>query len=285
MPDPTQLPHLLRLMDDPSPTVQHAVRRELEAYGDALDAILAELHEAITPAQRAQLDEYRHTQRRARLINVWPSWFTIENEYVQLETALELLSAYMTPNAPSDSLSQSLNRLAREFQAAHAQGDSYELAKFLFEAKGFKGCQSRYYSPERSNLLEAIRSRAGNPISLTCIFMLVAYRLNLSVRGCNFPGHFLAMASIGKEQVLIDCFNEGRVITPAAFRTSNGNVETIARIDELLHSPATTETIVRRVLNNLVNAYTLEGDESERDLIQELLDIQQARLASKNPIR
>ena len=109
MPDSNQLPFLLRLLDDPSPTVQHAVRRELEAYGNTLDSLLTELHETITPTQRAQLEDYRTSQRRARLVNAWPSWFQIDNEYVQLETALELLSAYMTPNAPIDSLSQSLN--------------------------------------------------------------------------------------------------------------------------------------------------------------------------------
>ena len=284
MPDLSQLPHLIRLLDDPSPTVQQAVRRELDAYGDLLDAALAEIHDSISAEQRAQLSEYRVAQRKSRLLNAWPSWFGIENEYVRLETALELLSGYMTPNSPQGSLAQSLNRLADEFRESPSNLDSYDLAKFLFEAKGFKGCQSRYYSPERSNLLEAMRSRSGNPISLTCIFMLVAYRLNISVRGCNFPGHFLAMTKVGNEPVLIDCFNRGRVITPSAFRASN-DPHAIARIDELIHEPANTDTIVRRVLNNLVNAYTLEGNESERELVQELLDLQQARLASKHPTR
>lgn len=281
MPDISQLPYLIQLLDDPSPTVQQAVRKELDAFGDTLESALAEMSESITADQRAQLSEFHNNLRRDRLISAWPSWFRIENEYVKLETALELLSTYMTPNSPTGSLTKALNNLAGEFTELHAQADSYDLAKFLFEDKGFKGCQSRYYSPERSNLLEAIRSRAGNPISLTCIFMLVAYRVNLSVRGCNFPGHFLAMATVGQEPVLIDCFNEGRVITPAAFRTAN-DPNAIARIDELLHEPADTETIIRRVLNNLVNAFTLEGDDTERDLIQELMDIQQQRLSPQN---
>lgn len=40
-PDPAQLPHLLRLLDDDSPAVQAAIWEELEAYGPGLEEELA----------------------------------------------------------------------------------------------------------------------------------------------------------------------------------------------------------------------------------------------------
>ena len=43
MPDARQLPHVLRLLDDPSPTVQEAVTAALLDWGDGLDAALSDL--------------------------------------------------------------------------------------------------------------------------------------------------------------------------------------------------------------------------------------------------
>lgn len=284
MPDSSQLPFLLQLLEDPSPMVQRAVHEELSEFGDDLGQQIESISDHVRPEHVAVLRAARLDKRRNQLLTVWPSWFPIENDYLQLETALELLSTYMRPNTNIGTLTNELNLLADEFRAIHTNADSYDLAKFLFETKGFKGSQSKYYSPERSNLLETIRTHSGNPISLTCIFMLVGYRVGITVHGCNFPGHFLAMAEVGHELVLIDCFNEGRIITPSTFKPDASTMP-VARLEELLQEPANAETIIRRILNNLVNSYTLEGDDSRCNLIQELLDLQREWMMSPDFVR
>ncbi len=58
MPDARQLPHVLRLLDDPSPTVQQAVTAALLDWGDSLDDALADLDAdpATCASVRALLD-------------------------------------------------------------------------------------------------------------------------------------------------------------------------------------------------------------------------------------
>ena len=51
MPDPTQLPYLLRLFDDDSPIVQSAVAEALYAFGNSLEKELAKLAEPPTAEQ------------------------------------------------------------------------------------------------------------------------------------------------------------------------------------------------------------------------------------------
>ena len=50
-----QLPHLLRLLDDPSPTVRDAVTRALVAYGPSLEEELGQLKIPATAKQIAQI--------------------------------------------------------------------------------------------------------------------------------------------------------------------------------------------------------------------------------------
>lgn len=281
MPDISQLPYLIRLLDDDSTLVQQAIRKELDAFGDDLDIALTSIESPPTPQQWDQLDLIRADQRRARLLEEWPSWFRIENGYVQLETAFSLICNCMSVHVQPGELSRQLNALADEFRTTQTTRDAYELAQFLFSTKGFKGCQSGYYTPDRSNLLEAIRLKSGNPITLTCVYMLVAYRLDIKVQGCNFPGHFLGIANLGNERILVDCFNGGRFIPPASFRESNDH-DAMDNLESLMENPAPAHVIIRRVLNNLLNAYTLEGNDAYTELIKELIAVQQERLEPKS---
>ncbi|HIA48217.1 MAG TPA: hypothetical protein EYN96_09695, partial [Candidatus Hydrogenedentes bacterium] len=204
MSDISKIPYLIRLLDDDSPMVQHAIRKELDAFGDELDDALASIDQPTTPEQWDQLELIRADQRRARLLEEWPSCFKIENSYVQLETAFSLISDYMSLHVRRGELTRKLNALADKFRAERNTFDSYDLARFLFKTEDFRGCQSGYYTPDKSNLLATIQLRSGNPISLTCIFMLIGYRLDLPIHGCNFPGHFLGIATVGNERVLVD---------------------------------------------------------------------------------
>ncbi len=44
-----------------------------------------------------------------------------------------------------------------------------------------------YGDPQNSNLVHVITRRAGLPISLACVYILVGQRMGLAIEGCNFP--------------------------------------------------------------------------------------------------
>ena len=57
MPDPEQIPHLLRLLDDESETVRKAVADALSAFGPSLEQELAQLAE---PPDEEQMQKIRN---------------------------------------------------------------------------------------------------------------------------------------------------------------------------------------------------------------------------------
>ncbi len=57
MPKHSDLPHLIRLLDDDSALVRSAVQRALRSFGSTLDDELSTLSPPITPAQRALVFE------------------------------------------------------------------------------------------------------------------------------------------------------------------------------------------------------------------------------------
>lgn len=267
-PDPVQLPHLIRLLEDESPMVQAAVWRELKAYGSELDEELTRQNLSIGARSRDRWRELEDENNRSALLMQWPSCFEIEGEKEQLETAFSLLSDYRNGYTKPDRLSKLLDALALEFRKTEEISDGFELARFLFQTKGLSGGRTDYYTPDKSDLARVIENRSGNPISLTCIYMLVGHRLGIEIQGCNFPGHFLGRTLAGNELRLVDCFDGGRFIRPGAFRDLGS--ASPEEIRELVHRPASVETILTRVLNNLINAYDAAEDPENSGLMREL---------------
>jgi len=134
-----------------------------------------------------------------------------------------------------------------------------------------RGDTRDYYNARNSNLLHVIESKRGIPISLSCVFILVGARLGLDIRGCNFPGHFLAHARSGGLDLLFDCFDAGRLLSP--FETN-----AIRKAEpKLLSTRMPSEVIVARVLRNLTVAYEHTGEFDKVKSIQSMLgELEQA---------
>ena len=80
----------------------------------------------------------------------------------------------------------------------------------MFDKLGFRGNEDDYYDPRNSFLNEVIDRRVGIPISLSVVYVEVARRLDLDVKGVAFPGHFLVRYDDGAgESLIIDPFHMG----------------------------------------------------------------------------
>lgn len=82
----------------------------------------------------------------------------------------------------------------------------------LFVQEGLRGNLDDYYDPRNSFLNEVLDSKQGIPISLSVIYMEVARRINFPIQGVGFPGHFIVKHVDGKDEILVDPFNQGRIL-------------------------------------------------------------------------
>lgn len=272
MPDISQLPHLIKLLEDDSPVVRDAVVQELRAFGPELRTQVTALQIELTDGQRRLLESLVTDEAQVWLRESWPSWFTAPSDKDKLERALSLISAFRNGPKTQAEVTALLDALCAEYREHYPDGDPEALADFLFRSKGLTGARDDYYDPANSDLSYVVREGRGIPISLACIFMLVGKRLGLSIEGCNFPGHFLAMTIENGEARLVDCFDGGRFLTDTdlfGLARLHGVPERV--VDHMLETPTPAEHIVMRVLNNLTVAYHHVGEPRREELMQELL--------------
>lgn len=264
----SKLHYLIDLIDDPSIEVRNEIIVQLNNYGLCLEEDLNNLHEYVDSEKMSLLMPILTSNRRKWLTDNWHSWFNLANQNEKIELALDLISRFHYGIHTLPSLTKMLDQLAGEFINKIPYGDELDLANYLFQEKGIRGCKENYYNPFNSNPIYTLKEKKGLPITLSLIYILLGHRLSFNIRGCNFPGHFLAKIMSEEEIILIDCFNGGRIIYESDI---NEALEyPVDAIINALHNDVSAEVIITRVLNNLINAYSFINDTQSVNLFTTL---------------
>ncbi len=266
----TQLPHLIRLLDDDSDIVREQILHQLLSFGPTLEQELRQQGITLSTAQRQIIAGLFEQGDRAWIDERWASWFDVRDDKLKLEMALGLIAQYLHGMRRTVRLDLALDALAAEYRALHVDDDPALLAKFLFTTKGIRGAEeSDYFNPMHTSLLHAIEERRGIPITLCSLFILVGHRLGLDVEGCNFPGHFLALTRSRGRRNVVDCYTGGLFLSERDFATLSPagavDFESIHRME------CDAATIVGRCLRNLINAYRHRNDDARVEFMGELL--------------
>lgn len=164
---------------------------------------------------------------------------------------------------PELDLRRYLLRLEELAEGARSEGREgsplkrfHRLRKFLFEEQGFRGNAEEYFDPRNSFLNDVLDRRLGIPITLSLVFMEVGRRLDLPLEGIGLPGHFIVGFQTRDEQLLLDPFHGGAILSPESCQTvvsrALGHPVTL---DASHFAPVTKVQLLGRMLHNLKAVY------------------------------
>jgi regulator of sirC expression with transglutaminase-like and TPR domain len=132
----------------------------------------------------------------------------------------------------------------------------------LFDKERFRGNREQYYDPDNSYLNRVLDRKTGIPISLCLIYIEVAGRLGLDVRGIGLPGHFIAALYHTGGKIYIDPFNQGQILSKddclEIVRTYSGET---AQPDLGWLQPIGRKALVARMLRNLKLIYARQEND------------------------
>ena len=132
----------------------------------------------------------------------------------------------------------------------------------LFVEMGYHGSTLDYSHPSNSYINEVMDDREGLPITLSVLFIELANRLDLPVSGLGLPGHFIAMyrdeSNSKSKEILVDPFG-GKIITRKEASQITG-----LRLSEKDFQPSSKKDIITRMLRNLIQSASNNGDHNTR---------------------
>jgi len=274
----SELAVLRRLLDDPSPVVQGAVLDRVRQAGDEgmrwLEGLAGE-SDLSGPA--------RDLLRRLRTPEAAGLAFLAiaRDRDANLEDGLLALERVVDPSLPDDALRADLDRLGQRARGLLTNPSDVRtrlrlVGRVLFGEAGFRGSEDGVGDPESTLVSQVLRSKRGNPLALSAIFLLVARRAGLELSPVDVPGRFMVGSFVDEEPIYVDCFAGGSFRTADELRLALREND-LPDTDALL-APADTRATLARACRILATQFAEKGDAART---QSFLDLASA-LAGKN---
>ena len=262
-----QISHLIYLIDDRDEFVREQVREQLIKVGEdaipflevtartenlKIKSIASEIIQAIIPKQLLRQFE--------QLAQSSPSG------HWSLEKGVILLQKFGYPNEETESLSKSLDLLAKEVSTLIEDNQSPEqiikiLTRYLFFVKGFEGNKIDFFEPDNTYFSRVLDRRKGIPITLSALCVFLGQRIGLPIVGVGLPGRYITKYESLTQPIYFDPFNEGRVLSQedcASLTEQMGY-----HFEEHYLIAATSRETLIRMMNNLRVIYN-KNSESEK---------------------
>jgi regulator of sirC expression with transglutaminase-like and TPR domain len=202
---------------------------------------------------------------------------TIDNEFSQLASLADdridlahgalLIAKAAYPDLNESIYLERLDRMASRVKldmTANTESEDIitELNYILFEQEKFRGNRENYYDPDNSFLNRVIDRKTGIPITLSLIYIEVAGRLGLDVRGIGLPGHFITALYHAAGKIYIDPFNRGEIRTvDECLEIVRANKGKTVTPDLQWLQPIGRKELLARMLRNLKLIYARQDND------------------------
>lgn len=256
----TEQSALLDLLDDPNPTVRHALKRRFEALG-------ALARDFLTDTARGNNRHLAwHARRYLEDLNL--SDPTAEfREFIrslnyELETGALMLARTVQPNLDTGACCEALDRIANRCRDLIIEPSSVRtkcrvINRILYHEMGFRGNAENYTDPRNSFIDQVLERRCGIPISLCTLYLLVAHRLGLQLEPIGLPGHFMVGCFSEERPFFIDAFDGGVFRSPEEIIVFLRSHDLAPQLSDL--APTPVREVLCRSCRNLANHYETQG--------------------------
>lgn len=271
---------LITLLGDDDTHVREVARERLLQIGEPATAFLhAAGHTDGDGKVRIQAQNVLAQIRQDDLISSFYLLSLLDDEQIDLEEAAFLLARFGYPHLDVTPYRQELDRLANHVaQLIKGLSPDREPARILrymnqiiFEQEGFSGNIEDYYDPDNSFLNCVLERRTGIPITLSIIYLVLARRLRLPIRGINLPIHFICEYHAPPRSLYFDPFHKGRTLT----RADCVMLLQQARLpfQESCLDPARPRDIIARMIRNLLFIYHHHDDHDKTETLGRVLNM------------
>ena len=281
-----ELESLIKLLDDPDEEVSRHVEERLLSYGNEIIEYLESAWEQSFDALlQERIENLVHKIQYASVKKELELWY--HGGAFDLLQGVIIINKYQYPDMDPLKIINQIEEIKREIWLQLIYNMSaIEKVKIinnvLYSIYNFSGNTTNHQDPQNSYISQVLESKKGNQISLAIIYSVIAQKLDIPIYGVNLPQHFIlayvdeAKEYISEEGVLfyINAFNKG-------FIFSRRDVDSFLKQLNLTpakeyYEPCKNEDIIRRVLRNLISAYTKSGYEDKIREVEELLAVVEA---------
>ncbi len=287
--DKTEINALITLLDDPDENIFSQIKDKIRGLGKEVIPILESAWESQLSGNQLfqnRIENIIHDIQFEFVFSSLDHW--TKTGGVDLLEAMILISKYQYPDLNEEKIRQQVKQIEKDIwielnQNLTALEKVNVINHIIFEVHGFAGNRTNYHAPQNSYLSDVFESKKGNPLTLSSLYLIVAQNLDLPVFGVNLPNHFILAYidfSMFSKNHISNLLAESKhlkilfYINPFSRGTALSKLEVDNFLKQLNLSPKPEYfrpcgniSIVKRMLNNLINSYEKLGyPDKVRDL-------------------
>jgi regulator of sirC expression with transglutaminase-like and TPR domain len=280
---PKEINALIRLLDDPDEDIYGHIKHELKSFGADVIPNLESHWERNRLGHLFQhrvenlIHEIQYGSLEENLMHWW------KKDKPDLLEGVTLVSNYKYPTLSIDYVNDQITKYTQEIwleinDYLTALEKIKMINHFIFEVHGFNGNVAGFHDNQNSFLKDVLDTKKGNPLSLSILYILIGRQLDLPIYGVNLPRHFVVAyldpyqltTPIEDSPVLfyINPFSQGDVFGPSELSSFLEKINVPEK--EEYFKPCDSKVILKRMLNNLIYAYTKSDDLQKAEEIKKL---------------
>lgn len=268
-----ELMALVSLLEDEDFEVIKHVEDKILSIGSEVIPFLEKVwEESFNPGVQRKIEDLIHRLQFGQLKFRLQEW--TKNGGTDLLEGVWIVATYQYPDLELAFLKKEIEQLYYEvwleFKKDLHPFDQVKLINStIFEKLKFKANTKNFHSPGNSMINVVLETKRGNPISLCILYILVAQKLELPIRGVNLPNLFMCTYKTEGHQFYINAFNKGLIFSKSDIENYVQQLH-LNPID-LFFEPCQNEDIVKRILRNLIISFDKIGDHQKSDEVKQLL--------------
>lgn len=267
---------MISLLDDTDVEVVNIVENNIKNLGHEVIPILEKEWEknGLNPVLQKKIEDLVHDLHLSNLSTDLESWKN--NNHADLMTGLWLIAKYQYPDLKVETLNQEIKNIQMKVWInMHEKMHPNDMVKILndviFEQLKFEPNIKNFHSPSNSMFNLVLSQKKGNPVALSCLFILLAQRLDLPIYGVNLPNLFVLIFDYPGYRFYLNPFNRGQVFLEKDIDDylKQMNIEP----NEKYYKSCSNIEIIKRILTNLSFAYQKMGEEDKQNEVNQFLKI------------
>ena len=280
-----ELEALIRLLDEPNEGIFSQIREKLVYYGlDAVPVLEVAWDNSFDNTIQCRIEEIIHNIQQNHLRHELNDWS--RNSHFDLLKGFYLLSKYQYPDLDYKDIGSKIEILKRDIWLELYSGlTALEKVKVInhivFDIHGLKGNKTNVDAPQNYFINNLLESRKGNHLSLGVLYIILAQKLGIPIFGVDLPQHFVlayvdevhderfAIADENEVLFYINPFNRGAIFTKNEIDVYINHLRLEKK--NSFFKPCSNVTIIRRMIENLINTYDRLGYSDKVAELNELL--------------
>lgn len=273
---------LIKLLDDPDNGIFDHVEAKLLSLGEsAIEPLENAWEQSFDALQQQRIEDIVHKIQFSQTLSSLEIW-AASGSFDLLE-GLIIIHKYQYPDCDEQKIINQIEDIKREIwlQMHYSMTPVEKVRLFnnvFYNTEGFSGNIRNYNDPQNSYVGQVLDTRKGNPVLLSCIYSIVAQKLDIPVYGVNLPKHFILAytdnyaTNYDENEILfyINAFNRGQIL---------GKHDVLSFLQQLklqpktaYYRPCNNTEIIKRILTNLWTYYAENSTPKAHD-IQKMRDV------------